>query len=134
MLAFAGRGDNVAPESVRGFPDMRPGLASGLAVVLMTAIGLLTAAPAAMAQDMLTVGQMVQICKTNGNQCAQTFNTTEISMAFLWGGNCIPANMVRQQTELAVLRWLIKHPELNNEDAPDGVADAVTSLWPCANQ
>jgi Ssp1 endopeptidase immunity protein Rap1a len=130
MLAFAGRGDIVAPESVRGFLNMR----SGLAAVVMAAIGLLATVSGAAAQDMLTVGQMVQICKTNGDQCAQTFNSTQISMAFLWGGNCIPANMVRQQTELAVLRWLIKHPELNNEDAPDGVADAVTSLWPCANQ
>jgi hypothetical protein len=107
---------------------------SGLAAVVMAAIGLLTTVSGVAGQDMLTVGQMVQICKTNGTQCAQTFNSTQISMAFLWGGNCIPANMVRQQTELAVLRWLIKHPELNNEDAPDGVADAVTSLWPCANQ
>ncbi len=113
---------------------MGSGLRAGLAAVLMAAIGMLITAPRTMAQDILTVGQFVQICKTNGTQCAQTFDSTQISMAFLWGGHCIPANMVRQQTEIAILRWLIKHPELNNEDAPDGVADAVTSLWPCANQ
>ncbi len=109
------------------------GSRAGLAALLTTAIALSPAAPV-MAQEMLTVGQLVAICKANGTRCAQSFNTTEISMAFLWGGHCIPANQVRQQTEIAILRWLIRHPEINEEDAPDGVADAVTALWPCANQ
>jgi hypothetical protein len=35
---------------------------------------------------------------------------------------------------MAVLRWLLKHPELANEDAADGIADAVSDLWPCGSQ
>ena len=54
-------------------------------------------------------------------------------MAFLWGANCIPAKLVRQQTQIAVLRWLAKHGELAQEDAPDGIADAVDALWPCGS-
>ena len=86
------------------------------------------------AQDMITVGQLLHHCQTDSTQCGQDFGTTQISMAFLWGGNCIPAKQVRQQTEIAVLRWLVKHPELANEDAADGIADAVTELWPCGVQ
>jgi hypothetical protein len=88
----------------------------------------------AQAQDMITVGQLLHHCQTDSTQCGQDFGTTQVSMAFLWGGNCIPAKQVRQQTELAVLRWLIRHPELANEDAADGIADAVTELWPCGVQ
>jgi len=97
-------------------------------------LGMGAAVRPAHAQDMMTVGELVHHCKTDSNQCGQDFGTTQISMAFLWGGSCIPAKQVRQQTEIAVLRWLVKHPELNNEDAADGIADAVAELWPCANQ
>ena len=86
---------------------------------------------AAKAQDIITVGELIQHCKANSTICAQDFGSSSISMAFLWGGNCIPAKQVRQQTQLAVLRWLVVHPELAAEDAPDGIADAVTALWPC---
>ena len=88
----------------------------------------------ARAQDMITVGELLHHCQTDSTQCGQDFRSTQVSMAFLWGGNCIPAKQVRQQTELAVLRWLIRHPELANEDAADGIADAVTELWPCGVQ
>lgn len=111
---------------------MRTGFAIavfGLSICLGGAILLQPAA----AQDMMTVGQLVHHCQTDSTQCGQDFGTTQISMAFLWGGNCIPPKLVRQQTEIAVLRWLIKHPELANEDAADGIADAVAELWPCAN-
>jgi hypothetical protein len=103
-------------------------------IVLSAALTLLAATPRAGAQDMLTVSELLHHCQADSTQCGQDFNTTEISMAFLWGGNCIPANQVRQKTEIAVLRWLVQHPELGNEDAPDGIADAVTTLWPCANE
>jgi hypothetical protein len=102
----------------------------GMSICLGTTAGLRPVA----AQDMMTVGELVHHCQTNSTQCGQDFSTTQISMAFLWGGTCIPPKQVRQQTEIAVLRWLIKHPELANEDAADGIADAVSELWPCANQ
>lgn len=85
-----------------------------------------------MAQDMMTVGELLQHCRATSTRCAQDFQSSSISMAFLWGGNCIPAKLVRQQIDMAVLRWLVAHPELAQEDAPDGIADAVTTLWPCA--
>jgi hypothetical protein len=86
-----------------------------------------------MAQDMMTVGELIQHCRANSTLCAQDFGSTSISMAFLWGGNCIPAKQVRQQTDMAVLHWLVAHPELAGEDAPDGIADAVAALWPCGS-
>ena len=102
---------------------------AALAGCILLGIGQRTAA-----QGMMTVGQLLQHCRANSTLCAQDFGSTSISMAFLWGGNCIPAKLVRQQTEIAVLRWLAKRPELAEEDAPNGIADAVTSLWPCASQ
>lgn len=109
---------------------MRAGFAI-MAVGLSILAGLVSPARA---QDMMTVGELLHHCQTDSTQCGQDFGTTQISMAFLWGGNCIPPKQVRQQTEIAVLRWLIKHPELANEDAADGIADAVTELWPCGVQ
>ena len=102
-------------------------LFAGLAILTLTIIG----RPAA-AQDMLTVGELLQHCHANSTVCAQDFGSSSISMAFLWGGNCIPPKLVRQQVDIAILRWLIAHPELAGEDAPDGIADAVAGLWPCA--
>ena len=112
---------------------MRTGFAIalfGMSICLGTTAG---SRPAA-AQDMISVGELVHHYQTSSTQCGQDFSTTQISMAFLWGGNCIPPKQVRQQTEIAVLRWLVHHPELANEDAADGIADAVGELWPCANQ
>ena len=95
---------------------------------------LLGMAQRSVAQDIMTVGELLQHCRSNSTLCARDFGSSSISMAFLWGGNCIPAKLVRQQTEIAILRWLVVHPELAQEDAPDGIADAVTALWPCGSQ
>jgi hypothetical protein len=105
---------------------------AGFATIVLGVLVLVGVSASARAQDFMTVGQLLHHCQTDSTQCGQDFGTTQISMAFLWGGNCIPAKLVRQQTQMAVLRWLIKHPELANEDAADGIADAVTDLWPCA--
>ncbi len=90
------------------------------------------ASSAATAQEILTVGNLLADCKKSGTLCSQDLSTNEISMAFLWGGNCIPTELTQQQRYIAVLRWLAAHPDLAREDAPNGVADAVTELWPCA--
>jgi hypothetical protein len=106
----------------------------GMAIVALAGFILWGMEQETAAQDMLTVGDLLKHCHANSTLCNQDFSYNSISMAFLWGGNCIPANLVRQQKEIAVLRWLSKHQELAQEDAPDGVADAVTALWPCASQ
>ena len=98
------------------------------------AFALLFGLAPAKAQEMLSVAELLGHCRTNSTVCAQDFGSSSISLAFLWGGNCIPANLSRQQKTMAVLRWLVAHPDLAQEGAPDGVADAVTALWPCANQ
>jgi hypothetical protein len=107
---------------------MRAGFAT-----IVVGLMVLASVPAK-AQDFITVGELLHHCQTSSTQCGQDFGTTQVSMAFLWGGNCIPAKQVRQQTQMAVLRWLLKHPELANEDAADGIADAVSDLWPCRSQ
>ena len=103
-----------------------------LLIATLAGFTLATAGLPVAAQDMLTVGQLLQHCHANSTVCAQDFGSSSISMAFLWGGNCIPPKLVRQQVDIAVLRWLVAHPELAGEDAPDGIADAVAELWPCA--
>src|SRR5712692_11695773 len=102
----------------------------GIAIIALAGSILAAMGQPTDADDMLTVGELLKHCHTNSTLCGQDFSYNAINMAFLWGGNCIPANLARQQKQLAVLRWLSKHQELAQEDAPDGVADAVTALWP----
>ena len=101
------------------------------AVAALSASLLMGLGHRAAADDMLTVGDLLQYCHASTELCGQAFSGSAINMAFLWGGNCIPANVTRQQTRMAVLRWLSGHRDLVQEDAPDGIADAVSALWPC---
>jgi hypothetical protein len=105
-----------------------------IAVSVLVGLLLFALARPGRAQDMLSVGELLNHCRSNSTLCAQDFGTSSISMAYLWAGNCIPTKLSRQQKTMAVLRWLAARPELAQEDAPDGVADAVTTMWPCANQ
>jgi hypothetical protein len=104
-----------------------------LAPALLLGLAAAAAGASAAAQDILTVGGLLADCKKSGALCAQDLSSNEVSMAFLWGGNCIPAQLTQQQRYVAVLRWLAAHPDLAREDAPNGIADAVTDLWPCAS-
>jgi hypothetical protein len=106
----------------------------GVAIIVLAGSFLVGIGQRAEADEMMTVGELLKYCHASSTLCAQAFSSNPISMAFLWGGNCIPAKLVRQQTQIAALRWLSRHPELAQEDAPDGIADAVTALWPCGSQ
>jgi Ssp1 endopeptidase immunity protein Rap1a len=108
-------------------------MGEGLAIAALAGFLLLAPMQRAAADDMMTVGQLLQDCHTNSTVCAQDFGSSAINMAFLWGGNCIPAKLTRQQTDMAVLRWLSAHQDIAQEDAPDGIADAVGALWPCGS-
>jgi hypothetical protein len=105
----------------------------GFAIAALAGIILCAPVHRAMADDMLTVGDLLRDCHANSTICAQDFANDAINLAFLWGGNCIPAKFTRQQTRMAVLRWLSANQDLAQEDAPDGIADAVTELWPCGS-
>lgn len=106
----------------------------GFAIAILCGSVLLTLGHEAAADDIITVAELLNDCHANATVCAQDFSSESISMAFLWGGNCVPTKMTRQQTEISVLRWLSANQALAQEDAPDGIADAVTALWPCGSQ
>jgi hypothetical protein len=124
--------DNSIVQAISQGGDRR--MRKAIAIVALAGSILLGLEQPTAAQDMFTVGELLKDCRTNSTLCNQDFSYNSISMAFLWGGNCVPAKLVRQQKEIAVLRWLSKHQEIAQEDAPDGVADAVSALWPCASQ
>ncbi len=105
----------------------------GFALAVLAGSLLLAPGHRTVADEMMTVGDLLRDCHTSSTVCAQDFSSSAINMAFLWGGNCIPAKLTRQQTDMAVLRWLSAHQYLAQEDAPDGIADAVTELWPCGS-
>jgi len=106
-----------------------PVLLAGLVLGFVSAAGIRIAH----AQDAITVGQLLEACHKDAQLCGQAFSDNSVSMAYLWAGNCIPSNLTMRDKDLAVLRWLSAHPDLAQEDAGDGVADAAVALWPCAS-
>ncbi len=104
-------------------------LLAGLVLGLVSAGG----TRIAHAQDAITVVQLLEACHKSAQLCGQALSDNSVSMAYLWAGNCIPSNLTMRDKDLAVLRWLSAHPDLAQEDAGDGVADAAVALWPCAS-
>jgi hypothetical protein len=120
---------------VLGFIHSARGPRPGRLPLMLLLLGTLTAGGAhfAAAQEAITVGQLLAACKKSAQLCGQALSDNSVSMAYLWAGNCIPSNLTMRDKDLAVLRWLSARPDLAQEDAGDGVADAAVALWPCAS-